>query len=180
MNIACGRRAILDVTYEKLKGSLGSLLLVWAGVEKSLRDEVIRAHGSLPPKAYGIAALLRTWESTIIETQPATSLCPPLATVLRSQMQRPLNVRNGLCHGLVGIISATEQMPAALCWEMNGEKHSICWDELQEQLGCLSRLPRAISIISNPSLLHVVSRTTDTTENRTWWGTEFSLDVPLS
>lgn len=168
----------MDITYERLSASLGSLLLVWAAVEKSVRNEVVRAHGFLPARAHGIAAVLRTWESAVVESQPATSLGPLLATTLRSRLQRPLDIRNGLCHGLTGISAATEQMPAALHWELNDEKHSICWGDLQEQLGWLSRLPRAVSVISHPSLERLGSRATDTAENREWWRSEFALDVP--
>lgn len=168
----------MDVTYEKMSASLGSLLLVWAQVEKSVRAEVVRRHGFLPPRAHGIAAAVRTWESGVVEAQPTASLCPLLAASLRRRLQRHLDVRNGLCHGLVGISTANGQMPAALHWEINGEKHSICWEELQEQFGWLSRITRAVGIISNPSLDRVGSRATDTAENREWWRSEFSLDLP--
>ena len=173
-----GRRANLDVTYGMISGSLGSLLLVWAQVEKSVREEVVRRHGFLPPRARGIAAAVQTWEIGVLEAQPATSLGPRLATTLRRQLKGPLDVRNGLCHGLVGISTANGQIPAALHWEINDEKHSICWEELQEQFGWLSRITRAVGIISNPSLDRVGTRATDTAENREWWRSEFSLDLP--
>ena len=168
----------MDVTYERLAGSLGSLLLVWAAVEKSVRYEVVRFHGSLPKGAHGIAAVLRTWESMVIDTQPATSLGPLLASTLRGQLQSPLDIRNGLCHGLEGISAPTDQMPAALHWEINDEMHSICWDDLQEQFAWLSRLPRAVSLISNPSLERLGSRGANTAENWEWWRSEFSLNLP--
>lgn len=168
----------MDITYDKISGSLGSLLLVWSMVEKSVRDEVIRFHGFLPPRAYGIAAALRSWESSVFAAQPATSLSPLLATTLRGQLQGPLDIRNGLCHGLVGISAANEKMPAQLHWELNDEKHSICWDDLQACLGWLSRMPRALWIISNPSLERPGSRATNTAENREWWRSEFALDLP--
>lgn len=142
----------MDIFYERISGALGSLLLVWASVEKAVRHEVVRAHGHLPPRAHGIAAAFRTWESSVIHSQPANSLGPLLATALRSQLQMPLDVRNGLCHGLVGISAANENMQAMLRWEMNDEKHAISWDDLQKQLRWLSRLPHAVSVISNPSL----------------------------
>ena len=168
----------LDITYDKLSGSLGSLLLVWAAVEKTVRQEIIRAHGVLPARAHGIAAALRTWESGVIESQSATSLGPLLATTLRSQMQRPLDIRNGVCHGLVGMLMETEQKPAELHWEINDEKHSICWDDFQQQLHWLSRIPRAVSIISNLSMDRMGSTATNTAENREWWRSEFSLELP--
>jgi hypothetical protein len=114
----------------------------------------------------------------VIHSQPANSLGPLLATALRSQLQMPLDVRNGLCHGLVGISAANENMQAMLRWEMNDEKHAISWDDLQKQLRWLSRLPHAVSVISNPSLERPGNRAISTAENRAWWRSEFSLDVP--
>ncbi|WP_404478985.1 hypothetical protein [Novosphingobium sp. BL-52-GroH] len=143
-----------------------------------MRNEVVRAHGHLPPRAHGIAAAFRTWESSVIQSQPASSLGPLLATALCSQLQMALDVRNGLCHGLVGISAANENMQAMLQWEMNDEKHAISWDDLQKQLRWLSRLPQAVSVISSPSLERPGSRATCTAENRAWWRSEFSLDVP--
>ena len=168
----------MEVNYDRISASLGSLLLVWSRLEKSLRDEVIRFHGSLPPRAHGIAAVVRTWESAVIGAQPATSLCPSLAKIIRCQLQGPLDTRNGLCHGLVGISAASERVPAQLHWELNGEKHSISWEDLQKCYGWLSRLPRAISIISDPSLDRPGSRGTNTAENREWWRSEFDLKLP--
>jgi hypothetical protein len=68
-------------------------------------------------------------------------------------------------------------MQATLRWEINDVRHAISWDELQAQLAWLSRLPRAVSIISNPSLERAGSRVTNTAENRVWWRSEFSFDV---
>lgn len=157
---------------------MASLLLVWTGLERSVRRAVISLHGSLPPRAYGIASALQTWETMVREYQPASSLAPLLATTLRGQLQGPLSIRNGLCHGLEGISAETEQMPATLSWEMNDEKHSICWDDLQQQFGWLSRLPNAVLIISHQSPERFGSRLQDTAENREWWRSEFSLDLP--
>jgi len=153
-------------------------LLVWASVEKAVRHEVVRAHGQLPPRARGIAAALQTWESAVIASQPANSLGPQLVKSLRRQLQKPLDVRNGLCHGLVGISAATKNMQATLRWEINDEMHAISWDDLHEQLGWLSRLPRAFLVISNPLLERPGNRVTNTAENRAWWRSEFSFDVP--
>ena len=157
---------------------MGSLLLVWARLEKSVRDEISRITGIPPSKPHGICALLKAWEKIAIKPQPAESLCPRLARSLRRQLQAPLDIRNGLCHGLNGIIQATEQMPAALHWEMNREEQSISWDELQVQLGWLSRLPRAFQVMSDPQLERHGNRAADTPENRAWWRSEFALELP--
>ncbi len=171
-------RTTLEVNYDRISASLGSLLLVWSKLEKSFRDEVIRFHGSLPPRAHGIAAVVRTWETAVIAAQPASSLCPSLATIVRCQLQGPLDMRNGLCHGLVGISAENGEEPAQLHWELNGEKHSITWEDLQKCFRWLSGLRRAISIISNPTLDRPGSRGTNTPENREWWRSEFDLKLP--
>lgn len=168
----------MDVTFERLSGSLSSLLMLWARIEKSVRAEVIRFHGYLPKSAYSISALLKEWEGTVIASQPATSLCRSLATALCAQLEKPLRIRNGLCHGLAGIASANAEEPAKLYWQLNGEDHSISWQELQELFAWLSRIPDAVRLISNPSLERIESRGRDTAENRDWWLMEFAIVLP--
>lgn len=154
------------------------MLLIWARIEHAAREEVIRIHGSLPKSAHGIAALLKCWENTVIERLPSTSLCPPLATKLRADLQGPLDIRNGLCHGLIGIQTAQGEEPAKLFWQINGNEHSISWQEMQASFGWLAKIPRAFSIISNPSLERIGSRGIDSCDNREWWLTEFALKLP--
>lgn len=167
-----GGPAITDVNFERISGSLGSFLLVWARVERSVRKEIMHVREAAP---HGMGAMLGRWEETVIERQPATSLCPLLASTVRRQLREPLHMRNGICHGLEGISAADGETPAMLCWQINGEKHSISWEDLQTTLRWLSGLPRAVSIISNPSLERLGSRGLDTLENREWWRTEFAL-----
>lgn len=170
----------MSVTYETISGSVGSVLLVWSRIERSARDEVMRAHGCVPKSVHGAAAVLKLWESTVIADQPATSLCPLLAKALRAQLRGPLDIRNGICHGLIGISAACEirNETAALQWEIDGEKHLIYWDELQASLGWLCKIPSAISIISNVPMIGVGSRFIDNAENREWWLTEYGLSLP--
>ena len=168
----------MDITYEQISGSLGSLLLVWASLEKSVRAEILSTNGTRAKTAHGLAAALNTWEKDVLGVQPTTSLGPLLASALRRQLQSPLNIRNGLCHGLRGISAAIKGKPAALCWETNDEERSISWDDLQQQLSWLSRLPRAVSIISNPRFENPGNRAADTPENRDWWRSEFGIDLP--
>lgn len=168
----------LDVTFSQMSGAIGSLLLIWSGIEKAARDEVIRFYGFLPPKAHGIKAVLRTWEGTVNEAQPAETLCSLLAATLRSQLEGPLNVRNGICHGLIGISAAVDDSPAQLRWEMNDQKHSVSWDDLQTSLRWLSKIRFAFSMISNPRLDRLDCRVVDNIENREWWRAEWGLLLP--
>jgi hypothetical protein len=167
----------LDVDYYRISGSLGSLLLVWSRLEKAMREQITGAESALPAKLHGAGNVLRAWETMVSERHPNACLAPLLAKTVLRQLQEPLQARNGLCHGLIDIQAETEQGPATLRWELNGETHSISWDELQAQFGWISRLTHAILLISKPH----VGRTdllADTAENRGWWRSEFSLDLP--
>lgn len=166
---------MIDVTYEKMAGAVGSLLLVWAEVERSVRDEIKPIHKK---KAHGIAAAFDAWRDAVIASQPAKSLCPLLAIAIRTQLQGPLDIRNGICHGLRGISTATEKRPAMLSWEINGKGHSISWEALQASLSWLSKINRAVWIVSNHSSDHAGNRLEDNAENREWWRAEFGINLP--
>lgn len=168
----------LDVTYEKISSSLGSLLMLWAAIERVARDEAARLHGgSLPKSAHGIAASLNTWEAAVISVRPELQLRAMLAVALRAELQVSLNIRNGLCHGLVGITSAFDGRPAALTWQINDATCSITWEELQCMFTWLSKIPFAISMIGNSSAEQAGSRMVDNSENRKWWMDEFGLGL---
>lgn len=77
-----------DITYAKISGTLGSLLLLWAAIERAARHEVARLHdGRVPKSAHGIAAVLNTWETAIIAAQPASPFRAVLAAKLRADLQ---------------------------------------------------------------------------------------------
>ena len=144
-----------------------------------MRDEVASAHnGQIPKSAYGIAAVLTAWEVAVAGGQNASPLRTLLASTLRAQLQYPLDIRNGVCHGLVGISAAYDNQPATLTWELNCEKRSITWQELKVIFAWLSKLQRAIIMISRSSHEKPGSRLIDNPENRNWWRSEFGLELP--
>jgi len=155
----------LDVTFNQMSGAIGSLILIWSRIERSARDDVVRLLGFLPARAHGIKGVIGTWEDAVVEAQPADTLCVLLAATLRSQLQGRLDIRNGICHGLIGIMGSVGEAPATLSWELNGLKQSISWEELQSSLGWLSKIHLAFSIISNPALDRPGLSTLARTEN---------------
>ena len=166
----------MDVSYDEIKGSLGSLLFLWAAIEKEARDRVEHAHGGrLPKSAHGISAVLDAWEATVRSEQD-TSLRASLASTLRVRLRRPLDIRNGVCHGLVGWRAARGDRPATLTWEMGGTRSSISYEELQDLFGWLSKVPGAMAIMSDNSAEGLGNRMADNPENRDWWKAEYGLD----
>jgi hypothetical protein len=167
-----------DVTFAQISGSLGSLLLLWAAIEKAARQEVARVNdGSLPRSAHGLSAALNAWEATVVDRCPEEAFRSRLASKLRAQLQELLKIRNGLCHGLLGASAAHQGKPAALMWELNGEEHHITWEELQASFGWLSKVPHALSMISKSSAERPGNRMTDTPANRDWWRAEYGITV---
>lgn len=176
-----------EVTYVRMSGALGSLLLLWSSIERETRNCLARIHGGdVPKSAFGIASALSTWEEAMKAAPYDQPLRGLLASQLRSQLQRPLEIRNGLCHGLrgissgrtTGISSGSNDCFASLTWELNGSPDSITWHELQLLFSNLDRARRAISMISAPHKDIGRSRFTDSPENREWWRTEFKIDLP--
>ena len=161
-----------------MSGAVGSLLLVWSRIEQSLRDEIVPATNSNPRNLHGIGAVLTAWENQVKTTQPAASLGPCLAKALRAQLREPIEIRNGICHGLIGISAAYDENPATLRWSLNGDKHSITWDELQALLAWLSKVPRTISMISDLPGIDDGRLGIDNLENRKWWLQEVGLELP--
>ncbi|WGT48660.1 hypothetical protein [Thioclava nitratireducens] len=173
------KRAKENVSFEQIRGSLGSLLLLWSRIERAARAEAAGAHdGQLPKSAYGIAAALKAWEATVRDAQNASQMRTLLATTLRNQLQYPLDIRNGVCHGLVGLSAATDNHPATLIWELNEETRCITWQELQDIFAWLSKVPSSIAMISNHSQEMIGSRFIDSLENRIWWRSEYGLELP--
>lgn len=101
-----------------------------------------------------------------------------LASRLRERLQYPLDVRNGVCHGMIGLAAGHGGRSATVTWELNGVIRSISRDELKATLRWLSKVPDAISTISNLPVEGLGSRMTDTAENRTWWLAEYGLELP--
>ena len=167
-----------NVSYDQIKGAVGSLLLLWSAIERAARDEVVRTNGgTLPKAAHGVGAALKAWEASISARRSQESFRALLASALCSQLRPSLDIRNGVCHGLVGVSAAHSGQQAALSWEINGGKHEITWDELQAMFRWLSKVPAAISIISVSSSQKAGSRLVDTLENHKWWLNEYGLDL---
>ncbi len=167
-----------DVTFEQISGSLGSLLLLWAAIERQARQEVARVNdGILPRSAFGISAVLNAWETAVVRQHPGQPFRALLASTLRSQLQEPLNIRNGLCHGLLGASAEHHGKPASLMWEINEVRSNITWEELQASFSWLSKVPDALSMISKSSAERQGNRMTDNPENREWWRAEHGIAV---
>lgn len=163
-----------EATLEQMKTSLGSLLYVWAKIERAARHEIACVNGAPPKRAHGIRATLETWKDTLPHS--ATSLNPSLAAALFERLRREIEVRNGLCHGLAGISAADGIAPARYIWETDGDEFSTTYGELHAALEWLVQVPRAIAMLSRAPSDRLSDRSADYPHNRDWWRAEFGLE----
>ena len=73
-----------DVTYEQINGTLGSLLRLWAAIERQAQHEILRDGSGIAKSVHGIAAILNAWETFVLETADPGSLRAALAEQLRA------------------------------------------------------------------------------------------------
>lgn len=165
------------VSVQDMRACLGTLLFLWADIERELREQVARHCGTVPRPAHGIAACLRDWRTSIPDAHDIGHFRGELADYLIEQLQHALKMRNGLCHGLTGYSSGSERS-AQLLWALNGEDGRVSYKELQDTFSWLARIPQAFSVLSKSSVAGKFDRCADTAENRQWWQTEFGLGVP--
>ncbi|WP_323042879.1 hypothetical protein [Gemmobacter sp.] len=167
-----------NASYDQIKGAVGSLLLLWSAIERTAHEEVARASGgNLLKSTHGVGAALNSWEASVCARRVQEPFRALLASVLRLQLRAFQDVRNGVCHGLVGVSAAHSGQQAALSWEIDGGNHELTWGELQVMFQWLSRVPAAISIISDSSVERIGSRVIDSPENHQWWLDEYGVDL---
>lgn len=164
------------VSIDDMKACFGSLLFLWADIERELREQVVRQCGKVPRPAHGIKACLRCWRSRIPDANHMGSFRAELADHLVDQLQDALTMRNRLCHGLTGYSSGSEES-AQLSWRLNGEEGRVSYKELQDSFGWLARTSQAVWMLSSPSVVGKFDRCVGTAENRRWWQTEFALGI---
>ena len=167
-----------EVTYDQAKGAVGSLLFLWSKIERTVRQELAAMHGgTLPKSAHGLASILNAWEARLVEARMTRPLQAALASEIRARLQRPLEIRNGVCHGLLGISAKFDGRPAGIEWDLNGKRESITWEELQEIFAWLSKAPRAILIRSGVAAEPDDTKAMKRLPDLGWWASEFGFSV---
>lgn len=137
------------VNYERICGTVASLLLLFARIEAEASEIISKGQGTSGlPKIRGAGGFLRAWKKVLVAdaTRPEEAL---LAERIWAQIQEPLDVRNGICHGLIGVAAESGDTPAMLTWSVKESTKSITYDELQELFAWLSRILQAMAMISH-------------------------------
>jgi hypothetical protein len=143
------------VSFEQMKGAIGSLIFLWSQIERELSDSLDALqtdHSSKLP--HGIGRRLELWFSQTQNHSERRERAAKLAQVLSAHLSKSLSVRNQVCHGLVGITAKIrpEDNDAHLTVELGGSSNNLTWTELQEMLGWMSRARWLIRDLTTASL----------------------------
>ena len=129
---------------------MASLLFLFANIENQAREIIDKAGATESlTNVFGVRRALQVWKNLLFkdrEKRPEEAL---LAERLWSWIQEPLNVRNGICHGLAGASAEREDEPATLSWRDREGVRSRTFEKLQEMFVWLSKLPLAMDMISH-------------------------------
>ena len=164
------------VTYERICGTVASLLFLFARIENETRDIIALARGADSLAGlHGARGTLRVWWDLLRADREARPYEALLADQLWAQIQEPLEVRNGICHGLMGAFSSRGDEPATLTWRMYGGTNSKTYDELQAMFAWLSKIPQAMSMISHAVGARDVAELRSLPD-RDFWTKEFGIE----
>ncbi|WP_428687954.1 hypothetical protein [Roseibium sp.] len=137
------------ITFEQMKGAVGSLLLLWSEIERELAESLIRLNGGRSAKpAHGIEKSIEFWILELQRNSCRQDQVIELRSGFGSHLSDALKVRNSVCHGLVGITAGCPSggEEAHLTVELSGETRILGWSELQSMFRWMSK---ASSLIHN-------------------------------
>jgi len=130
------------VTFDQMKGAIGSLIFLWSGIEREITSAIGRLQCAENTKAvHGISKSIDLWSACVTSKGSDEDLRIELCQRLVRLLREALIVRNLFCHGLVGIRVGypAEERGAYLTVELGDEKRFLHWDELQEMFSWMSK-----------------------------------------
>jgi len=146
------------VTFDQIKGTVGSLLLLWSRVEKALTASIRTLHaGEVPKTAHGIGKSLNVWSTRVMRGHGGRQLQKQICKQLVKHLKEALEIRNFVAHGLIGIAASFDrpgEADAHLTAELNGEHRVFTRQELEEMFAWMSRAPELIACLADAAMDH--------------------------
>lgn len=145
------------VTFDQMKGAVGSLLLLWSEIERELAASIriLYAREALKP-VHGVSRPLELWSCEVLRRLEGRALATQICRRLGDHLRGALAVRNLVCHGLIGI-SAQGHLAddaAYLTVELSGDRRSLTWSELQDLFAWMSRSKWLIQDLTNAAVVN--------------------------
>ncbi len=130
------------VTYEQIRGTIGSMVWLWAEIERALKRAIVSL-GHEP--RHGISRNLRLWSGLVGSDAPERASQVALRDRVVWHLAESLRLRNALCHGISGISAQRQDAPAFLTVQSDDRPpERLEWDRLQAMFAWMSRCDEII------------------------------------
>lgn len=130
------------VTFDQMKGTIGSLVFLWSGIEQTLSESIeTLLAGGKSKSAHGISRSLDAWSYAINKEDNSRVLQVELSERLVKLLKKALVIRKLVCHGLVGISAQrhTDDTEAHLKVRLGDHARVLTWQQLDEMFRWMSR-----------------------------------------
>ncbi|MBU2983275.1 hypothetical protein KO498_15825 [Lentibacter algarum] len=130
------------ITFEQMKGTTGSLVFLWSGIEQSLDEAIENLHAEKKPKSvHGISRSIDVWSLAVKQADNISILQADLCDRLVKMLKEALVIRNLVCHGLTGISARLhiDHPEAHLKVQLGEDTRILTWYQLDEMFGWMSR-----------------------------------------
>jgi hypothetical protein len=140
------------VTFEQMKGAVGTLLYLWSGIERELAVAIRKQPGNERP--CGISRSLDVWSQQVALSGEHRPLQTQLCDRALNRLRDALVVRNLVCHGLIGIAAQGYHGSddAYITVELGADRRILTWQELQAMFKWLSHMKFLISVLTSAAM----------------------------
>ncbi|PXW65653.1 hypothetical protein C7964_1158 [Loktanella sp. PT4BL] len=152
------------ITFDQMKGTIGSLLYLWSGIEKSLNVAIENLHGeNVPRSVHGISRSIDVWSLAIKQTDQTSTLRADLCDRLVKMLKEALVIRNLVCHGLIGISARLhiDDPEAHLKVQLGDDMRLLTWHQLDEMFSWMSRTRWLIRDLTEAAIQNDPQRAND-------------------
>jgi len=146
---------IQTITFDQMKGSIGSLVFLWSKIEKALTDSNRKMHaGKFPKAAHGISRSLEVWSQAASQADSSLAIQDELRKRLVKMLKEALVIRNLVCHGLIGITAHlhVDDPEAHLRVQLGDDERVLTWSKLDEMFRWMSRACWLISVLTDAAM----------------------------
>ncbi len=143
------------VSFVEMKASIGSILFLWSSIERELAKRIeTLENGTNKNGAHTFAQKIARWENLQAEVSAERPEHQSLLQEVRERLNRALDIRNRVAHGLIGITADPfgHHGDAHLETELNGEKRRHTHPELEQTMRILSHMVWAIGSLSEAAV----------------------------
>ena len=141
------------MTYDEIKGTVGSMLFLWASIEVALSEALMHLNDDdLPKSAYRISGRIELWLAAMERRAAGNVRLVAICQTVVEHLNTSLQLRNMICHGFRGATSSdafTVGEEAHLRVQLGEPERKIYWSELQGMFRWMSRAPRTIGNLTS-------------------------------